>query len=173
MRTRIYVAALALVLAACGKKAETGAAKTDEKPSAPATADKPAAPGGKLACAKLVPQALVDKYLSGFTLEESDPPLGGHQCNYTKDANTVGVTVNCGEADKREKETAVMKDSMHGVDVPGIGRSALKLQSAFPQYDVWDDDTPCHIIVTVGDVPADPLAFTKDVVQAVTPAAIQ
>lgn len=181
MRTAIYATTLVLMLGSCGKKSETGAAKTDDKPATtPATAparDTPtppaAAPAGTLSCAKLVPQPIVDKHLSGFTLKEADAPLGGHQCNYVRDATTVAVTINCSEADRRDKEIALMKRSMHGVEVPGVGRSTLKLQSAFTQYDVWDDDTECHILVTAGDALADPLAFTKDIVQAITPAAIQ
>ncbi|HEY1814647.1 MAG TPA: hypothetical protein VGG74_19990 [Kofleriaceae bacterium] len=168
MRTSLYALALVLVVGACGRK------KTSDDKSSSSAADKPAA-AATLSCAKLMPAAITDKYLAGFQLKESDRSFDHtHQCHYQQNGNLVSVDVNCNQADKRDSEPETMKKAMNATDVAGVGKTALLIKtSVTTQYDVWDDDTPCHILVTAGSVPSDPLAFTKDVVGSISPSTIQ
>src|SRR5262249_15247680 len=162
MKMRLLGLGCVVALVACDHKPDESAAATPGPGGTPAAAGARAAPaapesGPPLRCAKLVPRALVDKYLGGFELKELKPAAGGILCEWKRGAPaaaSVRVTIKCSDALKAAMPSVMkmFKDkpgTATVAEVPGIGQGAITLASG-PQTTLqfWDDDTNCMVIVT-------------------------
>jgi hypothetical protein len=120
----------------------------------------------------LIPQALADKFVSGYQLTEGTDYGSGVRCTYKAPgkADNLAVTFRCdgmAAAAKLEIDEAKKKGTF--VDV---GRGGAKVAGALH---VLDDDTDCFIAIGGYNsaVATDPLPFAKELVAAITPAVIE
>jgi hypothetical protein len=193
MRT-LLLCAIAIV--ACGKsddgdksgaKPATPGAPSPTTPATPAkpTPMAPAAEGSSLSCTKLLPKALVDKYLGGFTFEDKakvTPRPDQATCNYKRadPIGVIGVTFLCKEAVygamdatiKMMKETKMTKKS-EAKEVPGVGKGAISIMDGNVTF--WATNVHCMVTLTAfGDsaVAKDVAAFAKELDAALSPASL-
>jgi hypothetical protein len=144
--------AMIVAVIACGNK------DSNDRPA-------PAAPSGlapesavTAACAKLLPQALVDKHLAGFTFNPivsagllASP---GTLCVYKNPATRESADISFapGDANKNtEKLDAMVKNGAR--EVAGIGRRAVRVADTI---EFWSTNTSCVVAL-----PADE-QFAKD-----------
>ncbi len=119
---------------------------------------------GSMSCANLLPDSVRDKYMAGMTLKESGS-RSSHSCNFQDPSNPtkqVLVSYDC----SRHVDDAGMKvaleavkglDPKTGKDVPSLGRGAaeVKAMGVSWQIHVYDDKTPCRVVVGFGTTPPD------------------
>jgi hypothetical protein len=195
MRQLVLAGVLTIAIASCGKKTNEAAPTRAPSSSAPASsggsASGTSASGTSktpLSCAKLIPQALVDNYLAGYTLSQGPGIANAVSCKYSKgDAGAqdhLSVVLKCDDAMKAgmQQTISMTKNAKPapGVEtsvVTGLGAGAIMSKTTTPpatNLTVWDDDTNCTIVVTaMGPAQANVQALAKDLVAAVTPAALQ
>ncbi len=130
-------------------------------------------------CDKLVGRVVVDKYLTGFVLEEHKQPNHATRCNYKSQGSRfhsiVDLSFHCadhlidGMATAKSMAKSVVKEVE---DVPGIGRGAIRVMGVI---EFWDDDTNCMVTVAAfgSEAPKDTVALARDVAATLTPASLQ
>jgi hypothetical protein len=192
MRSSLVVIPLALL--ACGKKddgdnaatkqpgppAGSAAPVAPDKPSAPVP-DKPTAPGAPdkvMSCGKLVPKAIVDKYLAGYEATAQTPFPETANCDFKKKTPMATVHVGFVCKDSLKDNMQVMLDATGGTKTPGIGAGATvrDLVSGVRLVVFFGDTTNCKVMISaVGDTDLvkDPVPFAKDLAAALTPASLQ
>jgi hypothetical protein len=153
--------------------------------AAPVASTAPAT--GRLTCDKLVPTAVRDKYMAGMKLKESGSPTSTtHSCDFEDPKEMfkqVFTSYTCG----RKVDDAGMKLALEtvkgtdpkgktGKDIPNLGRGAVEVKAmgATWQIHVYDDKTPCSVVVGFGLTPPDNrVDIARGILAALTPESIQ
>jgi hypothetical protein len=170
--TTLFLAATALLAAACGKKTESNPEPAKPGPDKIIAPVKTEAP--KLACDTVLPAAVRDKYFAGMTLASSPAVKTAAgltlNCVFQKGTETQMVQVVCNHvADDIVSEIlGNLKRSMHDVnDVPGVGKEAYEgVQDGKRILRFHDDDTSCYGSILSSPSAAD---VAKALVASLTP----
>jgi hypothetical protein len=132
--------------------------------------------GPGLDCERLIAPAVRDRYLAGTQLEarrRTGPATVS--CKFTGPDMPLGIDVSfiCRDEmidPKVMNEVSERFKKMGYQEVAGLGRRALK--NGEMQVVFWDDDTNCEVSVTGIENKVNLLDLSRDLVPAITPAAL-
>ena len=159
----------ALVLGACRSSSE-----------APADAGITVTPSA-LHCETLLPAAVREFALPGFTLQEERPcPTCGPLCALRSAAEPevrVSLSYDCQARFSGVETETLLAPTLRagGLQVTAMGRAAARRSPApgMLQVVAWDDDTPCAVVVTwLGGDTERAIDITRTALHATTPASI-
>jgi hypothetical protein len=173
-----------IAVVACGKD-DVGSSRREEatasttpssKPTSPsATETTAAAANQNPACASLFPKPLVDKYLAGFTLDESHM-AGSLICQFTKSPGTLltaAFTCDRERYEKMAEEMATLTKSPLVTRVEGIGKGAFSnREGALTFYATNVQCTVAIVAAPRAPVAKDVNAFAKELDAALVPGSL-
>lgn len=191
MSTKLFGCLLGLtffVLCACSKT------KTEEAPGAApapppqaaearpmqdtvASVPVPKPEGGGLKCEKLLSQALRDKFLAGAAMtSRAQTSSTSIACRFSggKLTNGLDIIFSCtdnGALPEVVKETTTQFKKMGYLDVPGVGRAAVR--NGEMQVALWDDDTNCQVTITGIEDKVNLIDLAKDLVASLNKASFE
>jgi len=181
---RIAIVACVLGVVGCGKKDDV--VKKDDKPAGAPSPAMPAPPPSAgdvhMSCDKLVPKAIVDKYLGGLERDAKEKQLGEHlRCQFKRKEplTVVSVSFDCKEGVYNAMAASIdmmtdPKSKVPAKKVEGVGKGAVSLDAGNVNF--WATNAHCMVnVMAIGESPLakDPLPLAKDLDAALTPAALQ
>lgn len=149
-------------------------------PDTPADAGPPLAPDA-LRCETLLPPEVREYTLPGFSLQEERPcPTCGPLCTLRTEADPevrVSLAYDCRPLAPDVEQETLLGPTLKagGVQLVGMGRAAARRAPApgMLQVLVWDDDTPCAIVVTwLGGNTERAVDVARTALHATTPASL-
>lgn len=149
-------------------------------PGTPADAGLPLAPDTPR-CETLLPPEVREYTLPGFSLQEERPcPTCGPLCTLrtaTDPEVRVSLAYDCRPLAPDVEPETLLEPTLKagGVQIAGMGRAAARRAPApgMLQVLVWDDDTPCAIVVTwLGGNTERAVDVARTALHATTPASL-